>query len=143
MGVPELPPGYPHGFPLTWEEHGGQQLRGLQQADDGPLESLAAAGLQVAVKQRVGSGGAGLRGAGLGGAVSPSCMRTTIPQDPCPRTGTGLLLHRPERDVHSCPAPQAHVGVFTPLCCTQQDRLCKEGTSGVPRGTPKGNPFQP
>lgn len=44
---------------LTWEEHGGQQLRGLQQAEDGLLESLAAAGLQVAVKQGVGSGGCG------------------------------------------------------------------------------------
>lgn len=46
----------------TWEEHGGQQLRGLQQAEDGPLERLAAAGLQVAVK-REGAASGGCRAA--------------------------------------------------------------------------------
>lgn len=51
--------------PLTWEEHRGQQLRGLQQADGGPLEHLAVAGLEVAVGQCAGSGACPARGPGL------------------------------------------------------------------------------
>lgn len=48
--------------------------------------------------------------AGTGGCTACACL-TVVGEQLCARIpaharGTGLLLHHPEKDIHSCPAPQ-------------------------------------